>query len=273
MTYTDGDPKVSVIMGVYNCKDFQLLKKSIDSIIVQTFTEWEFIICDDGSTNATLQNLNEAALIDTRIKVISYKQNKGLAYALNQCIKVSRGEYIARQDDDDISEAIRLQEQVEFMNAHPEHAIVGTNARVFDDSGFWGTYTNVESPDKKSFLWNSPFAHPTVMMRRDALLKADCYRVAKETRRCEDYDLFMRMYALGYKGYNIQKMLYQYRIVNDNKKYRPMKYRLDETKVRFIGYKKLGMLPSAWAYVLKPVVIGLIPQCIFKKIREKQYSK
>lgn len=67
------------------------------------------------------------------------------------------------------------------------------------------------------------------------------------------------MYALGYKGCNIQKMLYQYRIVNDNKKYRPMKYRLDEAKARFFGYRKLGLLPRGRPYVLKPVVIGLMP--------------
>lgn len=78
------------------------------------------------------------------------------------------------------------------------------------------------------------------------------------------------MYALGYKDCNIQKMLYQYWIVNDNKKYRPMKYRLDEAKVRFFGYRKLGLLPRRRPYVLKPVVIGLMPQSIFKKIRERQ---
>lgn len=76
--------RVSVIKGVYNCKDFLLLKKSIDSIIKQTFTDWEFIICDDSSTNDMLYYLNEAAQSETRIKVISYQRNKGLAYALNQ---------------------------------------------------------------------------------------------------------------------------------------------------------------------------------------------
>lgn len=159
-----------------------------------------------------------------------------------------------------------------MLDTHSEYAGVGTNARVLEEGGFWGTYTNVEFPELKSFLWNSPFAHPTVMMRKDALVRSDCYRVAKETRRCEDYDLFMRMYALGYKGCNIQKMLYQYRIVNDNKKYHPMKYRLNEAKVRYIGYRKLGLLPRGLPDVLKPVVIGLMSQSIFKKIRERLYK-
>ena len=263
--------KVSVIMGVYNCKSMERLQKSVNSIIHQTFTDWELILCNDGSTDDTLDRL-KAVATDRRIRVISYEKNMGLAYALNQCIKISTGSYIARQDDDDISELNRLERQVDFMDEYPEYAVVGTNARVFDDFGFWGAYTNVEIPSKDSFLWNSPFAHPTVMMRRDELLASGCYRVAKETRRCEDYDLFMRMYAKGYIGYNIQEMLYQYRIVNDNNKYRPMKYRIDEAQVRWIGYKSLGMLPKAFPYVVKPIVIGLMPQVVFKKIRKRQYG-
>ena len=84
-------PKVSVIMGVYNCKDVNLLYKSVNSIIEQTFTEWEFIICNDGSTDDTLTKLLELEKLDSRIKIISYSENKGLAYALNECIKFSKG--------------------------------------------------------------------------------------------------------------------------------------------------------------------------------------
>lgn len=263
--------KISIIMGIYNCKNPQTLRKSVDSICRQTFTDWELIICDDGSTDHTLQLLNEIAKIDRRIKIISYTPNKGLANALNVCINNATGEYIARQDDDDVSESERLQEQVEFMDMHPEYAIVGTNARVFDESGIWGTLINTEIPDKRDFLWSSPFLHPSIVIRKEALVKSKCYRVARETKRCEDYDLFMRMYALGYRGYNIQKMLYQYQITIGKKKYRPMKDRIDEAKVRYIGYKSLHMLPQAFLYVIKPILIGLIPQSIFRIIRRKQY--
>ena len=263
--------KVSVIMGVYNCKDIHLLKASVNSIINQTFTDWEFIICNDGSSDSTLQHLNEIKQLDERIKLISYTRNQGLAYALNQCVKYAKGSYIARQDDDDISERNRLECQVAFLDSHPEYAIVGTKARIFDHAGFWGTYQVEEIPHKKSFLWNSPFIHPTVMMRKGALEKSNGYRVMKETRRCEDYDLFMRMYSLGYKGYNIQNTLYQYRMINGNRKYRPMKYRIDEAVIRFLGFKALGLFPRAFLYVLKPILIGLIPQRIFKIIKKSQF--
>ncbi|MBQ8134249.1 MAG: glycosyltransferase [Clostridia bacterium] len=264
-------PKISVIMGVYNCKSEEMLNKSVNSIIEQTFTDWEFIICNDGSTDDTLTKLQKAAKKDRRIRIISYEQNKGLANALNFCIQHSKGEYIARQDDDDISNPDRFEKQLKVFEEHPEYAIVGSNATVFDDNGDWGKYTTEEKPDKKSFLWNSPFAHPTVIMRAEALKKCGCYRVAKETRRCEDYDLFMRMYANGYIGYNVQEELYRYKVVNDDKKYRPMKYRIDEAVVRRKGYKQLKMGPKGIIYILKPIIIGLIPQFIFKRIRSKQY--
>ena len=259
-------------MGVYNCKSPELLRKSVQSICAQTYKDWEFIICDDGSTDNTLHLLQEIALSDSRIHVISYSQNKGLAHALNQCIAHSEGELIARQDDDDISLPERLQTQVEYMDMHPEYALVGMTAAVYDDSGIWGTFRVPEKPEAKSFLWTNAFLHPTVVMRREALLASGCYRVAKETSRCEDYDLFMRMYSMGYRGYNLQENLYLYRIVNDNRKYRTMRYRLEEAKVRYIGFKSLGLLPKGLPYVLKPILVGLIPQSIFRRIRHAQYD-
>ena len=107
-------PKISVIMGVYNNKNFDLLEKSVESIITQTFTDWEFIICNDGSVNETLPQLDKIAAKDSRIKVLSYSQNKGLNYALNECLQCAKGEYIARQDDDDISKPERLEKEMLF---------------------------------------------------------------------------------------------------------------------------------------------------------------
>ena len=159
---------VSVIMGVYNCKDYEVLENSINSIINQSFTDWEFIICNDGSTNDTLQEIKKYEKIDNRIKVVSYKENRGLAYALNYCLKFAKGKYIARQDDDDYSELNRLKVQVEFMVNHPEYAIVGANAFVYDDDGIWGQYIVEERPEKASFFWNSPFAHPIVLIDKQA---------------------------------------------------------------------------------------------------------
>lgn len=265
-------PKISVIMGVYNCKDYKMLEDSVTSIINQTYRDWEFIICNDGSTNDTLDILKNVAKLDGRIKIISYDENKGLANALNYCLKFAEGELIARQDDDDISLPERFERQVIFLNEHKEYNLVGTIAHVYDDNGIWGTYGLAEKPIKSTFLWNSPFLHPSILMYKSDLLKLDGYRVAKETRRCEDYDLFMRMYAAGMRGYNIQEKLYKYRVVrNSDKKYRPVKYRIDEAFVRYKGFKAMGIFWKGIPYILKPIIIGLIPQCIFKRIKEKTY--
>ncbi len=267
-------PAISVIMGVFNCKRPDLLDKSIYSIIRQTFTDWEFIICNDGSTdNRTLGLLQKFEKVDERIRIITYKKNQGLAHALNECLKVSRGKYIARQDDDDESKPQRLKILFEFSEKHPEYSIVGSIAEVTNDTGIWGEYPLAEKPQKKTFYWNSPFAHPTVLMRKDALEQIGGYREAKETWRHEDYDLFMRMYAAGYIGYNIQEKLYEYRIENGEKKYRPMKDRVNEAIVRYKGFKNMGVLLGGIPYIIKPVIIGFIPQKVFRIIKKKQYGR
>ena len=264
-------PLISVIMGVYNCKDFSLLKKSIESIVNQTFEDWELIICDDGSDNGTYQKLLDVAVVDSRIKIIGYKENKGLAHALNECIKYSKGKYIARQDDDDISLPNRLEKELSFITSNSQYDIVGTNAKVYNESGDWGSYIVPKYPDVNDFLWNSPFIHPTVIMKKEKLLAVSGYREAKETRICEDYDLFMRMYAKGYKGANLQEFLYKYRIENGRTKKRPMKYRVDEMIVRYKNYKNLNLGIKAYPYIIKPVILGLITQSLFKMIKKKVY--
>lgn len=115
-------PRVSIIMGVYN--GFGRMDRSIQSIINQTYKDWEFIICDDGSTDDTYMKLQEYAALDNRIVVLKNAHNSGLAQSLNNCLSVAKGEYVARMDDDDYSHSERLEKEVYFLNQHPEYAIV-----------------------------------------------------------------------------------------------------------------------------------------------------
>lgn len=114
-------PRVSVIMGVYNSNREWLLN-SIDSICKQTFSDFEFVICNDASSNETYQWVKERAEQDSRIKLVSNSENQGLAASLNHCLEIAVGELIARQDDDDISELLRLEQQVQFLDQNPEYA-------------------------------------------------------------------------------------------------------------------------------------------------------
>lgn len=263
--------KISILMGVYNCKNIEYLRLSIDSLLKQSYVDWELIMCDDGSSDSTRNTLKEFEKIDSRIKVIGYKENRGLSYALNECSKIATGKYYARQDDDDISCPTRLEKLYNFMEEHPEYAVVGSTAQVFHGDEMLGEYVVPEKPEKTDFFWKSPFAHPTVMMRAEAFNAVGGYRCEKETRRCEDLDLFMRMYSNGYLGYNIQEQLIYYRI-DKNSQYRKMIYRIEEASVRFKGYCKLKLMPKGIIYAAKPILVGLIPKKLMKRIRLKQYK-
>ncbi|MDO4921683.1 MAG: glycosyltransferase [Phascolarctobacterium sp.] len=265
-------PKVSVVMGVYNCRDSAALYRSVQSIIAQTYTDWEFIIIDDGSTDNTFELLQKIKELDTRIRIERYAKNKGLAFALNHGISLAEGQYIARMDDDDISREDRLAKQIAYLETHKEIDFVGSIARVFNNNGVWGVLKMPEAPAKNDFLWNIPFIHPTMVFRKN-IFDVVQYSTDASNRRCEDYTLVMDLYSKGYKGHNIQETLLDYYVANGSKKYRPMKDRLSEAVVRYRGYKKNGILLQGLPYILKPVILGLIPQFIFKKIKEIQYRR
>ena len=260
--------KVSVIMGVYNTSNRDMLQKSILSILNQTYKNFEFIICDDGSTDNTLDIVKEIVNGDNRVKIIKNDKNMGLAFTLNHCIDNANGIYIARMDADDESNLVRLEKQVDFLDNHPEYAVVASNWNLFDENGIWGKRRAPEVIEKKDFLFNSPIAHPTVMMRKNVLEKVNRYRVAKETIRAEDYDLFMRMYANNYKIYTIQEELFNVREDKNCFSRRKYRYRIQEVKVRFKGFKELKLYPVGIFYVIKPLIVGLIPANILKKLRK-----
>lgn len=260
--------EISIIMGIYKMIEKEnLVKLAIDSILNQTYKDFEFIICDDGSNDGTYEMVQGLTKNDSRVILIKNDKNKGLAYSLNHCLSIAKGKYIARMDADDISMPNRLEKQTKFLNEHLEYAMVGCNLVLINDKGVWGKRILAERPTKKSFLFTSPFCHPAIVMRKEVLDKVNSYKVEKITRRAEDYDLFMRIYANGYKGYNIQEFLYQFREDNDAFKRRAYKYRWDEVQVRYRGFKALGFMPEAFLYVIKPLIVGLIPQKILAKLR------
>lgn len=259
---------VSVIMGIYKMAERKsLVKLAIDSILNQTYNDFEFIICDDGSNDGTYELVKRLTQKDKRVILLRNEKNKGLAFSLNQCFYIAKGKYIARMDADDISAENRLEKEVDFLNKHLEYAVVGCNILYINEKGVWGKRILAEKPNRKSFLFTSPFAHPTILMRKEVLEQLNGYKVEKITRRLEDYDLFMRLYAKGYKGYNMQEFLYQFREDTEAYKRRAYKYRWDEVQIRYRGFKLLNLMPLAMPYVIKPLIVGLIPQKILAQLR------
>ena len=267
----DNDKKISVIMGIYNSK-IDLLKKSIESILNQTYTNIEFIICDDCSTNEAYNICEKYGEKDNRIILIKNNKNCGLAFSLNRCLKIATGVYVARQDDDDISEPDRILKQVEFLNLNPEYSLVGSAMWLMDSGVVWGKSIMKEMPQKEDLLFGTPFAHPTIMVRKVAYDCVNGYRVIKKTRRAEDYDLYFRLYQKNLIGYNLPDLLYKYTQSLETQSKRKFKHRLDEVSVRYEGFKNLKLFPKGYLYLLKPICSGLLPNRLKHKRMKKIYS-
>lgn len=193
-------------MPVYNGAQF--LREAVDSILTQTFKNFEFIIIDDGSTDGTKAVLS--TLNDPRIRIITHQNNQGIVAALNDGIRASRGKYIARMDADDVSDNQRFEHQVKLLDAHSDLAVVGTFLSITDTKG--KLLFTIEPPTRNAAIKNflhrdSCLAHGSVMMRKSVLVEVDMYSASKKVRHAEDYDLFMRI-ATSYKMTNIPAYLY-----------------------------------------------------------------
>ena len=265
-------PKISVITGAYNAASCPNFDKSIKSVLDQTFGDFEFIICDDGSTDATYMRLKEYAAADTRILLLQNAENLGLVKTLNKCLEYARGEYVARHDCDDYNSLDRFEKQVAYLDANSEVSILGTSVRLFDENGVYGKELVPKEVTAKSFLFNNPYKHGSVMLRRSAILNAGGYRVAKETVRNEDYDLFMRMHTFC-RGANIEEPLYYFCEDKNARNRRKYKYRINEAKVRAKGFSALGLMPKAVPYVVKPLIVGLLPDGLLKRLQARRRKK
>ncbi len=268
-------PKISIIMGVYNQKAFDQLETAVSSVLNQNFSDFEFLIYDDGSEKDVAVFLDELAARDDRIRLLHGKTNRGLAHGLNVCIRNAKGAYLARMDADDVSLPERLQRQYAFLEAHPEYGFVGCNARLLREEGIVGIRKMPEEPLAEQFLPYSPFIHPSVMFRREVFEQFGLYSESKQHLRCEDYELFMRLFQMGCRGYNIQEPLVVYREDRQAFGKRKYRYRMDEARLRYTGFRNMGLLHVQNLYwVLKPLIAGLVPGSILYrwKKREKSYG-
>lgn len=196
-------PLVTVIMPTYNCELY--VYEAVQSILNQTFTDFEFLIIDDCSTDQTFSVLS--AFDDDRIVLIQKPENTGYTDSLNYGISIAKGKYIARMDGDDISLPERFQRQFDFLESHPEVVICGTAIQII------GTQIIERHPEnhddlKIKLCFSAVFHHPTVMIRT-AVLKSNLYNKAYEP--AEDYELWTRLAFIG-KMANLADVLLHYRI-------------------------------------------------------------
>ena len=182
-------PKISVLMPAYNAEKY--IKEAIDSILAQTFEDFELIILNDCSKDNTEQLI--LSYSDKRIVYLKNQENMGVAATLNKGIDAAKGEYIARMDADDISLPQRFEKQVAYLDAHSEVAVLGTEVENFDENGNLQpmVYRACAAQLKIDLLFASVLAHPSVMMRRQVVARLGGYD--REFEGLEDYDLWCRV--------------------------------------------------------------------------------
>ncbi|MBI2843637.1 MAG: glycosyltransferase [Armatimonadetes bacterium] len=201
------NPCISVVMAVYNTAPY--LEEAVNSILSQTRGDFEFIIVNDGSADGSGEILDNYSNMDHRIRVV-HQENRGLPASLNRGIQLARGKYVARMDGDDISLPERLEKQVSFMGSNPDIGLCGTACRLFGDkSGVSWTMTDPEEIRCRMLFWPC-VTHPTVMMRRDLILKHDLY-YRTDFKQAEDYELWVR-FSQVCKITNLPETLFLYRI-------------------------------------------------------------
>ena len=264
--------KVSIVMGIYNCEKY--LAESIESILNQTYKEWELIMCDDGSIDNTVKIASEYVnKYPDKIKLLINEKNMGLNYTLNKCILHAKGEYIARQDGDDVSLPNRLEIEMRFLEENPEYSLVSSNMIFFDEKGDWGRSHNYGELKKENFIKGSPICHAPCVIKTEALKDVGCYSVDEKLLRVEDYHLWFKLFIAGYKCYSLEETLYKMRDDNDAYKRRNLKNRINETRLKLWGFKKIKIPIYKYIWAVKPIIAFLLPKKIYQIFHYKNLKQ
>ena len=270
----DTSKKISILMGIYNCAP--TLREAIDSIVAQTYENWEFIICDDGSKDESLAIALEYAARDPkRFRIIRNEKNLGLNATLNKCLALADGEYVARMDGDDLCEPDRFEKQAAVLNEHGEYAIVSCHMTTFDDNGTWGFVKTKLTPQVRDFPTTVPmFVHAACMIRREAFLDVEGYTEDERLLRVEDYHLWYKFYAKGYRGYNIPEVLYRMRDDRNATHRRNAKARLNGIYATFVGFRMVKLPAWMYYYAVKNAVTEtikiLMPAAVYEHFHKKR---
>lgn len=221
------NPKISVIMPNYNCEKY--IAKAIDSILNQTFTDFEFIIIDDGSTDNSWNIIQEYAKKDERIVAVRNDENKHIVYTRNRWLKIAKWEYIAFLDSDDVAYKERFEKQLDFMDIHKNIWLCWSNFDFIDNTWkiTWGKkFPETDKEIKKSIWFRNPFWQNTMMILKKCFDEIWFYD--DWFRNAEDLDMWIRMWT-KYEMYNLQENLVQYRIYWENSILKQQKLMIQNT--------------------------------------------
>jgi glycosyltransferase involved in cell wall biosynthesis len=262
------NPKISVVMASHNGERF--IKESIDSVLGQTYADFEFLIVDDGSTDLTAVILNEYKARDERIKIITNAQCLGLTKSLNIAIKQAKGEFVARMDDDDISLKNRFEKQIDFIQKNPEIILLGGFADLINDKGeiIGEKKLAVSSQEiKKRLLFNNQLIHSLWFARKNILIKEGLYN--EKFKKAQDYEFILRL-ASKYKIANLPETLLKYRVLKTSLSLQNNVQKKFAIKARWLAMTKYGY-PKAQG--LLQIILRIVCLYIPKKINISRYRQ
>ncbi len=269
-------PRISIIMSVYNAE--RSLAAAIDSILAQTCQDWEFVICDDASTDQSWQILQKyRASQPDKFVLLQNQENRRLAYSLNRCLQLAKGDYIARMDADDLSHPERLEKQLAFLQANPEFVLCGTAMQRFADDGSLGAIDPCcPYPDYYEPHRSNVFNHATILTHKWVYEQLGGYTVSPRTVRGQDRDLWFRFLKAGLRGANMPDALYLVREDLAAIRRRTLRDYWISYQNSIYGYRLLGY---PWHWYLKPtlnLLKGLLPyQAVlaYRKMQAKKQNK
>ena len=264
-------PLTSVIIPVKNAGKF--VGDAIQSILDQTYKNWEMIVVDDGSADETGKILKKFAKKDKRITVVTHKESKGIGASLNLALTKAKGKYIARMDGDDISLLNRLTTQVAFLQKNPKIVAIGGQAEMIDGEGEIFAYKHFPTNPKtlrEMIMWMVPIQHPIMMVRASAYKKC---RYDESYPTAEDVEMFMQLLKYGEFG-NVPEVVYQYRKADTSNGYHNLKQTFYLTILgRWQGIEKHGYRPTLKGIVLtlaQLLVVSLLPAKMIVRLYESK---
>jgi GT2 family glycosyltransferase len=247
-------PQVSVVTSVYNGEAY--LEECVNSILNQTFQDFEYIILNNGSTDRTAEILKSYS--DPRLRIV-HQENLGIAQSLNKGVDLSSGELILRLDADDYSVSQRLEKQLKFMDQHPEIVLCGSRFKVLiGKETFDQTIPFIEenAAIRKSMGYFNPLAHSTMIYRKKAFIESGGYN--KKFKYCQDYDLWLRMLDCGEAHIlkDILSIVRFYELSGSNENRKAMQ--LEGLQIRWNALRKFGGNPINFSYYYLKSLMGLL---------------
>lgn len=258
-------------MGIYNCAPY--LQEALDSLLTQTFQDYKIILCEDGSTDDTYIVAKKYADKYDNIILMRNDKNMGLNYTLNRCLELADTEYCARMDGDDISLPTRFEKEVKFLDQHLDYSVVSAPMIYFDESGDYRKGKGRGDIQAKHFVRGTPICHAPCLFRTKDVKAVGGYSVDDKLLRVEDYHLWFKLFAKGYKLYMLDECLYKMRDDRNAVRRRNWVTRRNEAYVKHIGYRMIGLPWYKQIYAIEPLIKYLMPGFIYNYFHYKSDLK